>query len=105
MDRSTSVTRAPSDVLRLAVSITVLVIVLIVGAVFGDSVVSFTAKLLAGLDALPDGLLATIAVIAQVVAVGLALFAAWAAARVHTWRIVVSVLVAAAVGALVSTGL
>ncbi len=100
-----AVTRAPSDVLRLIVALTLLVIAIIVGTFFGDTVVTFAARLLAGLAALPSWLVGGVAVLAHVVAITLAVIGTGAVVRTRSWRLLLSAGAAAVLGGLVTTGL
>ena len=59
------VARAPSDVLRLAVGVVLLLVAVAAGVLFGDAVVAFTAELLRGLDQVPSWLATALAVLAQ----------------------------------------
>lgn len=90
------VTQAPSDVLRLAVAVIALLLVTLLGALLGESMVDFVADLLRGLDQLPTWFLTGLAVTAQIV--GVVLFATGLAAviRSRAWHILVAALVAAA---------
>lgn len=98
------VTQAPSDVLRLAVALVTLIAVTTLGALFGDSVVAFTADLLRGLDQLPTWFLTALAVVAQIVGVGLFSVGLASVVRSRAWHILVAAIVAAA-GAGVLTAL
>jgi hypothetical protein len=71
--RPDRVTRAPSDVLRLAVASGALVAVVIAGWLFDEAIVGFVADLLRGLDALPSWLVTTLVATGQVL--GLVLLA------------------------------
>jgi undecaprenyl-diphosphatase len=86
------VTRAPSDVLRLAVATAVLVTVTLVGWLFDDAVVGFAADLLRGLDALPSWLVTTLVATGQVL--GVVLLATAVVAALVRWdtRLVAAVL-------------
>jgi undecaprenyl-diphosphatase len=99
------VTQAPSDVLRMAVAVVTLLVVTLMGVLFGETMVEFVADLLRGLDRLPSGLLTVIAALAQVV--GVVLFVAGVAAVVRSkaWRTLVAAIVAAAAAALLTAGL
>jgi undecaprenyl-diphosphatase len=66
---SPSVERSPSDVLRLAVAVVLLAALVVVQAVFGDTLVTFAAELLRGLDALPHWIVHTVVVGTRVLAV------------------------------------
>src|SRR4029077_9488478 len=63
------VVRSPADVLRLVVAAGVVVLLLVVGGVFGDALVAFTSDLLRGLDAIPTWLVDVIVVGTRVLAV------------------------------------
>ena len=97
--RPALVKQAPSDVLRLAVSVLLLVATLLVAAVFGDAVVGFASDLLRGLDRIPGWLVATTAGIAQLAAVVLVVLSVATAVRHRAW-----VLLGALVGAAVVAG-
>ena len=56
------VERSPSDLLRLVVAVVLLAILLVVQALFGDTLVSFASELLAGLQALPHWIVHTVVV-------------------------------------------
>ncbi|HWJ97878.1 MAG TPA: hypothetical protein VNQ33_06935, partial [Acidimicrobiales bacterium] len=96
------VTQAPSDVLRLAVAVVALLVVTLLGALFGQAMVGFMADLLRGLDQLPTWFLTALAVAAQIV--GVVLFSAGLAAvvRSRAWHVLIAAIVAA-VGAGVLT--
>src|SRR5206468_1848690 len=99
--RAATIVRSPADVLRLVVAVVVLVVVLVVDRLFGDTLVTFTADLLRGLDALPDWLtdLAVIGTrVLAVVVLGGGLIWLIVGAR---WRTLVTVVAAAALAALV----
>lgn len=95
------VTRAPSDILRLAVGLLALVGVVVIGLLAGDSVADFVADLLGGLRRLPSWFVSVLAVLAQV-AVVLAVALPVVLALRH--RSVTAVLVAVVAGA-VAAGL
>jgi glycosyltransferase 2 family protein len=63
------VERSPSDLLRLVVAVVVLGILLVVQALFGDTLVSFATELLRGLDALPHWIVHTVVVATRVLAI------------------------------------
>jgi glycosyltransferase 2 family protein len=67
-DASAAVARSPADILRLVVAAAVLGLLLLVQGLFGDTLVSFSADLLRGLDALPDWLVATVVVGTRILA-------------------------------------
>jgi undecaprenyl-diphosphatase len=93
------IVRSPADVLRLVVAGVVLVVVLVIEWLFGDSLVSFASDLLRGLDALPDWLtdLAVIATrVLAVVVLGAGLV--WVIVDSH-WRMLLTVATGAVVAA------
>ena len=61
--------KAPTDVLRLAVSVTALLIVVVIGAFFDDAIVGFVSDLLRGLEALPTWLVTGVVVLGQILGV------------------------------------
>jgi len=86
-----SVERSPSDLLRLVVAGVLLAVELVVQALFGDTVVTFAAELLQGLDALPGWVVQTVVIGTRVLAVvvlGGGLFVTVWRGR---WRLVVTV--------------
>jgi len=63
------VTRSPADVLRFAVGVVVLLVVLAIERLFGDTLVGFASDLLRGLDAIPAWMRDLVVVAARVLAV------------------------------------
>jgi undecaprenyl-diphosphatase len=83
--------RSPADVLRLVVAAVVLLILLLVEWLFGDTLIAFASDLLRGLDALPQWIPAVVVVGTRVLAVivlggGLV----WMVVR-RRWRMLVTV--------------
>ena len=64
-----SVRRSPADVLRLAVAAVVLVVLLLLEALFGDTLVAFASDLLRGLDAVPQWIIDAIVIGTRLVVV------------------------------------
>jgi glycosyltransferase 2 family protein len=93
------VTRAPSDVLRLIVAGGLLITLVVVGLLFGGSVVGFGADLLRGLDTLPSWLVTTVAVAVQLIAVVLVVAAVVSMSRTRSWHLALAAAVAALLGA------
>jgi glycosyltransferase 2 family protein len=95
-----AVTRgSPPDVLRLVVGVLLLLLVALIGGLFGDAVIGFVSDFLAGLDALPDWLLSGAIAAVRILAL-VALVAGVAATVVRTgWRMLATVLAAAVVAA------
>ena len=101
--RPDRVTRAPSDVLRLAVASAVLVAVVIVGWLFDEAVVGFAADLLRGLDALPSWLVTALVATGQVLGIVLLITALVAALVRWDTRLVGAVLVGGVAAVLLFT--
>ena len=88
--------RSPADVLRLVVAIAVALALLVVEWLFGGALVGFASDLLRGLDALPSWMIDVVVVGTRILAVvvttaGL-VWALWG----RRWRLLVTVVVAAA---------
>lgn len=60
---------AATDVLRLAVAVVSLLVVMVVGALFGQSVVRFVAKLVSGIETLPSWLVTGVVLFGQILGV------------------------------------
>ncbi len=60
---------APTDVLRLAVAVVSLLVVMLVGALFGESVVRFVARLVSGIETLPSWLVTGVVLFGQILGV------------------------------------
>jgi undecaprenyl-diphosphatase len=95
------VARAPSDMLRLAVGVVSLLVVVLVGALFGSDVVAFSGDLLRGLDQLPEWFVTGWAVLAQLAGALVLALALVVAVRCRS----ALVLVGAAAAALLASGL
>jgi undecaprenyl-diphosphatase len=96
------VERSPADVLRLVVAAALLLALLLVEWLFGDTVVAFGSDVLRGLDAVPQWMLDVIVLGTRLLAVvvfGGGLVVALVQRR---WRMLVTVLVAAVAGALLA---
>ncbi|HKA84682.1 MAG TPA: lipopolysaccharide kinase InaA family protein [Acidimicrobiales bacterium] len=63
------VERSPSDLLRLVVATVLLGVLLVVQALFGDTLVTFAAQLLEGLGALPHWIVQAVVVVTRVLAI------------------------------------
>ena len=89
-----AIERSPSDVLRLVVAGALLAVLLLVQAVFGTTLVTFAARLLRGLDALPSWMVHTMVVATRALAVvvlgGGMVVTVWRS----RWRLLVTTLVA-----------
>jgi undecaprenyl-diphosphatase len=99
------VTQAPSDVLRMAVAVVALLVVTLMGVLFGETMVAFVADLLRGLDRLPTWFVTGTAAVAQVVGVVLLVAGLAAVVRSQAWRTLVAAVIAAAAAALLAAGL
>jgi undecaprenyl-diphosphatase len=97
--------RSPADILRLVVAATILVVLLVVEWLFGDTLVTFASELLRGLDALPDWLLTSIVVGTRVLTiVVLAGGLAWTLVG-HRWAAAVTMLLGGAIAAVLTAAL
>src|SRR5690348_5221809 len=89
--------QSPADVLRLAVGVVLLVALVLLAALFGETLVGFASDLLRGLDALPDWLVRGFVAAVRVVAL-LALVAGLVVTAMRTGgRMILTVGVAAGV--------
>jgi undecaprenyl-diphosphatase len=94
-----TVERSPADVLRLAVAAALLLVLLVVQWLFGETLVSFAAELFSGLSAIPAWIIETFVVAIRVTqAVLLAAGVLWVGRR-RSGRVVVTVAVAAVAAA------
>ena len=92
--------RSPADILRLVVATAVLLVVLIIASLFGDTLVAFASDLLRGLEAIPSWIIDVVVIgtrILAVVVLGGGLI--WTLAH-QRWRMLVTVVVAGALAAL-----
>ena len=97
--------RSPADILRLVVAATVLVVLLVVEWLFGDTLVTFASELLRGLDALPDWLLTSIVVGTRVLTIVVLVGGlAWTLVG-QRWAAAVTMLLGGAIAAVLTTAL
>ena len=89
--------RSPADVLRLVVATAALVLLTVIGWLFGDGVVEFASDLFRGLDALPSWLLHTIAIGTRVVALVAVVGGLLLTAVRSGWRMVLTIGLAAGI--------
>jgi undecaprenyl-diphosphatase len=96
------VERSPADVLRLVVAAALLLVLLLVEWLFGDTLVAFGSDLLRGLDALPQWILDVIVQGTRVLAV--VVFGGGLVATVlrRRWRMLATLVIAAIAGALLA---
>ena len=99
------VTQAPSDVLRMAVAVVALLVVTVMGVLFGETMVAFVADLLRGFDRIPEWFLTLLATLAQVLGLVLLVAGIGAVVRRRAWRTAVAAVVAALAAALLAAGL
>jgi glycosyltransferase 2 family protein len=88
--------KAPTDVLRLAVAVTALLIVVVIGAFFDDAIVGFVSDLVRGFEALPTWLVTGMVVLGQILGVVIIVGGAAAAVVRRRWFLLVVTTVAAA---------
>ena len=92
--------RSPADFLRLAVTAVVLVVLLFVEWLFGNTLVAFASDLLRGLDALPNWLLTAIVVGTRVLTIAVLVGGlAWTAVR-QRWAAGVAIVLGGAIAAM-----
>jgi glycosyltransferase 2 family protein len=94
------VERSPSDVLRAVVAAVVLLAVLVLQALFGDTLVEFSSDLLRGLDALPQWIVEAIIVGTRVLASVLLLGGIVVAVARGRWRMLLTTTAGAAIAAI-----
>src|SRR4051794_9398243 len=66
----TPVVRSPADILRLVVAVVTLLVVIIIDALFGGTVVGFAHDLLRGADAFSKTFITTVVVMVRVTTLG-----------------------------------
>ena len=98
--RAPSAVRSPSDVLRFAVGAVLLIVLLIVQWLFGETLTSFTAQLFAGLEAIPTWIVDIVVVATRVGAVVLLVAGLVLTLRHGRSRLLATVAVAGAAAAL-----
>jgi len=87
--------RSPVDVLRLATAVVLVVVVLLVDWLFGDTLVAFATDLFAGLSALPGWLVDVVVTGSRVLVMALLVAGVVAVVRGGRWRPVLPLAVAA----------
>jgi undecaprenyl-diphosphatase len=92
-------TRQPSDVLRLVVGVVLLLVLLLIEWLFGNTLVTFASDLLRGYQAIPRWIINVLTVAGRVLAVAVLVFGLVFTIIRSGWRMVATVLVAGAVGA------
>lgn len=88
--------RSPVDVLRAVIAGGLLVVLLVTGWLFGNSVVAFASDLLRGLDAIPRWLATTVVVGFRVVGLAVLVVGAVVAVAQRRWRVLGTLALAAA---------
>lgn len=94
-----AVVRSPTDVLRAVVAAAVLAVLVLLGTLFGNEIQSFLAELLRGVDAIGVHLLDAIVVGTRAFTVVVAVAGVGAALVTRRWRLLLTVVVAGAIGA------
>ena len=95
----TRIERSPADILRLVVAAVIVIVVLAIARIFGDTLVTFTSQLFSGLSAVPHWMIDVIVVgtrILGVVVIGGGLI--WTLAH-QRWRMLLTVAAAGALAA------
>ena len=93
---------APSDVLHAVVAVAVLVLALVLGRLFDQTIVAAAAQLLEGLESLPSWVIDLIALAGGVLTVGLLGAGLVVAVTGRHWRLLSSATLAAAVAAAIA---
>lgn len=94
--------RSPVDLLRLTTAVGVVAAILVVEAVFGDTLVSFAAELFSGLSALPAWTVDALIAVARLLEAALLVAGAVAVVRARAWRPVVPIATAGLAAALLT---
>ncbi|MBL8777286.1 MAG: phosphotransferase [Acidimicrobiales bacterium] len=97
-----AVVRSPTDVLRAVTASAVLVALVTLGLLFGDSIQSFLAELLRGVDAVGIDVLTAVVVATRLFVVVVALAGVGAALVTRSWRLLATVVGAGVVGGAVA---
>jgi glycosyltransferase 2 family protein len=93
------VTRSPSDVLRLVVGVVLVLALLLVEWLFGNALVTFASDLLRGFLAIPKWIVNALAVAGRIIAVAFLVFGLALTLLRNGWRMLGTVVAAAALGA------
>jgi undecaprenyl-diphosphatase len=93
------VNRQPSDVLRLVVGVVLLLVLLLIEWLFGNTLVTFASDLLRGYQAIPRWIINVLTVAGRILAIAVLVFGLIFTIVRSGWRMVGTVLVAGAIGA------
>jgi glycosyltransferase 2 family protein len=94
------IVRSPADILRLVVAAVVLVILLLVEWLFGDTLVTFFSQLLSGFAALPQWIIDTVAIGTRVLSLAVLVAGLIFTMVKSGWKMVTTVVVAVAIAAI-----
>src|SRR4051812_49332682 len=94
------VVRSPADILRVVVAIASLIVVIVMGALF-EGAVSFTHDLLRGVDGFSESFVTAVVIGVRVATIAFLAIGLLVAIIRGRWRLVMTVVVAAAAGAVV----
>ncbi len=97
-----AVVRSPTDVLRAVVAAVVLGVLVLLGTLFGNEIQSFLAELLRGVDAIGVHVLDAVVIGTRAFTVVVALAGIGAALVTRRWRLLVTVVLAGALGAAIA---
>ena len=92
--------RSPVDVLRLAVGLALLLALVLLAVLFGDTLTTFWSDLFRGLDALPQWIVDTLILVSRLLATVLLVVGTSAALLQRRWRLLLTAIGAAVLGAL-----
>lgn len=94
--------KAPTDVMRLAVAVVVLVALVLIGAVFDEAILGFVADLVQGIEALPTWLVTGVVLFGQVLGVVVIVGGALVAVLQRRWFLLAVTAAAAGVAVLLT---
>ncbi|HEX2381709.1 MAG TPA: lipopolysaccharide kinase InaA family protein [Acidimicrobiales bacterium] len=97
--RGEIVTRSPSDVLRLVVAVVLVLVLLLVEWLFGNTLVTFASDLLRGLQAIPKWMVNILVVAGRILGIAVLVFGLLLTLYRSGWRMVGTVLAAGVLGA------
>src|SRR6476659_6129879 len=92
-------TRQPSDVLRLVVAVVVILVLLLVEWLFGNTLVTFASDLLRGFRAIPEWIVDVLAVGGRILGIAFLVFGLLLTLYRNGWRMLGTVVAAGVIGA------
>src|SRR5262245_49463584 len=92
-------TRQPSDVLRLVVAVVLILILLLIEWLFGNTLITFASDLLRGFQAIPRWIVNVFAVGGRILGVAFLVFGLLLTLYRNGWRMLATVVAAGVIGA------